>query len=195
MTPAMTRALALATAVATAACASSIYVPRADGRITMTTSGGALYRTKNGQRLESGIAALEQAVAGNPTAEQHARAYRRTMTVSLAFNIGGVLATIAGAITLVPPDNPDGSMGDLSNQRAALGSGMLLAGLAAIITGTSYFTSAQAHEWDAINIYNDGLPALAPAPRLTPPPAAALAPPPPRAPVVAPPPVQPIQAP
>ena len=164
MTPAMTRALALATAVATAACASSIYVPRADGRITMTASGVALYRTKNGQRLESGMTSLEQAVAGNPTAEQHARAYRRAMTVSLAFNIGGVLATIAGSIALVPPESPGGGTGDLSNQRAALGSGLLLAGLAAIITGTSYLTSAQAHEWDAINIYNDGLPPLAPAP-------------------------------
>jgi hypothetical protein len=58
---------------ASVACAGTTYMPRADGRISATSDGRRISFTKNGRRLASGMAGLEQAVAGNPAAEEHAR--------------------------------------------------------------------------------------------------------------------------
>jgi hypothetical protein len=187
------RLLAAAALLPSLACAGTTYMPRADGRISFTSSGSNVYLTKNGRRLESSIESLDQAVAGNPAAEEHARQRGRELRTGLALDVGGLVAGFAGLFVLAPSRNADGTMTDVSAGRGVVGGALVVGGLAAIFGAASYISSAQAHQWDAINIYNDSAvppPSVFAPPAFAPPPFAAPrnAPPPPYAPSVSPPP-------
>jgi hypothetical protein len=161
------RAVAVASAalLAQAACASTSYTPRADGRIAMALQDGRQVLIKDGKTYPFGGDGLQQAVAGNPPAEEHARSYSSDMHFALAEELIGLGALIAGAVVAAPSQDANGNNLPVSTERQTAGGIMGIAGLVVLIVAAFQIGSAQGHFMDAVNVYNDGVP-----PRLPPPP-------------------------
>jgi hypothetical protein len=157
-------AVASAALVAQAACASTSYAPRGDGRIVTVMEDGSLILMKDGQHFPTGADGLTQAVAGNPAAEEHARSYTQGVHMSLAENLIGLGALVAGAIVAAPRQDMAGNDLPVSRDRQIAGSFLFFGGLAAIIVAGFQVASAQANYMDAINVYNDGVPPRLPVP-------------------------------
>ncbi|HXT95745.1 MAG TPA: hypothetical protein VN853_05560 [Polyangia bacterium] len=168
-------------------CASTMYTPRPDGRIAVTSTGATLHYTKNGASVRASMDNLQQLVADNPAAAEHARRAASDFQTGFVLDFGGLAATLAGAFVMAPGTNPDGTGRPVSDGHLAAGSALLVGGLVSIFGAIHYLTSAQSHQLDAINIYNDGVvvwpppgtPARPPVPSpvpLAPPPRAAPAP-------------------
>ena len=160
------RPLAVASAafLAQAACASTSYTPRGDGRIATILEDGHPALSKNGKTIPANGDGLEEAVAGNPAAEEHARDYSHGMHLSLAENLIGLGAFIAGTLVVVPKTDAMGNDLPVSSERRTAGTILFVGGLAALIVSGFQGAAAQAHFTDAINVYNDGVP-----PRFAPP--------------------------
>jgi hypothetical protein len=150
-------AVASAALLAQAACASTSYTPRGDGRISTTLEDGHPVLNKNGKTLPVNGDGLAQAVAGNPTAEAHARSYSQALHISIAENLIGLGAFIAGTVVLTPRKDAAGMQLPVSSTRETAGGILFAGGLAAIIVAGFQAASAQAHFMDAINVYNDGV--------------------------------------
>jgi hypothetical protein len=161
----MRRSVAVASAaiLTQAACASTTYRPRPDGRIAMALEDGRQVLVKDGKTYPYGGDGLLEAVAGNPTAEEHARNYSSDMHIALAEELIGFGALVAGAIVAAPSQDSNNKTIPASNERQTGGAILGIAGLVAIIVASVQIGSAQAHFMDAVNIYNDGAP-----PRLPP---------------------------
>jgi hypothetical protein len=168
--------------LATYGCGATSYVPRSDGHIAITSSGGGLQLTKNGTSVGLNPDTLQQAVAGNPVATEHARQAASDLHTGLFLNLGSLGVMVAGVLVAVPGKNADGTTRPASDERVAISLALFAGAVAMLVGSTTYLTSAQAHQLDAINIYNDGLapPSWAPPPRLVSP--VPLAPPAPVAP-------------
>jgi hypothetical protein len=139
---------------------SSSYMPRPGPRVAMIQQSGTPAYVRDGKVYEGGIFGgdIVEAVRGNPEAESHARAYKNQ-------TIGGFLATLAGGISMISGALllSSGSRTDNggSNNTETTAGGLLLAGgLGAYITGFVLILTAQPHMWDAINVYNDGVPMM-----------------------------------
>ena len=158
-------ALASAALLAHAACASTSYAPRPDGRIASTLEDGHPMLVRDGKSYPAGGASLQELVAGNPAAEEHARSYVTTMRFGIAEQLIGFGALIAGAVVAAPRQDSAGRDIPVSEERQIGGSILGIVGLVAIIVSGFHLASSQAHFQDAINVYNDGVP-----PRWTPPP-------------------------
>ena len=161
----MRRSLAVASAalLAQAACATTSYRPRPDGRIATALEDGRQVLVKDGKSYPFGGDGLLQAVAGNPIAEEHARNYGSEMHFALAEELIGIGALVAGAIIAAPSQDANGNNLPVSTERQTAGGLLGIAGLVAVIVAAVQIGSAQAHFMDAVNVYNDGVP-----PRLPP---------------------------
>jgi hypothetical protein len=134
---------------------------------------------RDGRVYEGGIFGgdLVEAVRGNPEAESHAKAFKNGM-------LGGFLATVAGGVsmigglTLVAVGSTSDSMGNHNATEQTAGGLLLVGGLGAYVTGLVLMLNAQPHIWDAINVYNDGVP-IGPLPYGPPPGSYPYPPPPP----------------
>jgi hypothetical protein len=158
--------VASAILLAQAACASTSYTPRSDGRIATTLVDGHPMLVKDGKMLTTGGAALTEFVAGNPAAEEHARSYGSWSRLSFIEQLVGLGAIITAAIVATPTEkDATGNYVPVSQQRETAGTILFFSGLAAMIVAGVHMASAQAHFQDAINVYNDGVP-----PRYPPPP-------------------------
>jgi hypothetical protein len=180
--------LACTLTLASTGC-STAYIPRPSSRVQVIMKGGVPAYVREGKVYEGGIFGgdLDEAVKGNPEAESHARAYQNGL-------LGGFLSTVVGAVSLGAGLGLYGiNLGRSTDQRDAtaqnVGVALLVGGLAAYVAGLVLITTAQPHQWDAINVYNDALPdasRLPPPPygpmQPYPPPGAAPVPPPPPAP-------------
>lgn len=129
-------------------------MPQRSPRVQLIERHGAPVFVRDGNVYEGGAfgGGLEDAVRGNPQAEEHARAYRHGM-------VGGLVATLLGTGLMVGslatlPRESDRE--DRSTPTVPLT--LFAAGLASYVTGSILLLNAQPHMWDAINIYNDGLP-------------------------------------
>jgi hypothetical protein len=123
----------------------------------MMTESGSLVLVKNGRTYSFGMfgGQLEDAVQGNPQAEAEAHAYKTKTTTGFVLNLVGSVAGGVGAGVLVA-----NQLSDTPSTAMLAGSiALVLGGLALSITGNAITSSAQPHIWNAINIYNDGLPA------------------------------------
>jgi hypothetical protein len=158
-------AVASAALLAEAACASTSYPPRADGRIATTLEDGRPMLNKDGKSVPAGGAGLAEMVAGNPAAEEHARTYTAGIHFGIAEQLIGLGALLGGSIVLAPRQDAMGMSESVSSERQVAGTVLLLAGLTAFVVSSFHLMSAQAHFQDAINVYNDGVP-----PRFAPPP-------------------------
>jgi hypothetical protein len=160
-----TMSLASAALLAQAACASTSYAPRPDGRIATTLEDGRPMLVKDGRSYPAGGAALKELVAGNPVAEEHARSYTTSMRFGIAEQLIGFGALIAGAVIVAPRQDDMGMDIPVSDGRQFAGSALGIGGLALFVVSGFHLASSQAHFQDAINVYNDGVP-----PRWAPPP-------------------------
>ncbi len=167
-------------------CATT-YVPRPSSRVQVIMKGGTPAYMRDGRVYEGGIFGgdLDEAVRGNSEAESHAKAYQNQLLSGFLATLGGGASMVAG-VTLYANGRSQSSM-DTTQQN--VGAALLIGGLAAYITGLVLLTTAQPHQWDAINIYNDGVPdgprppygvypAYAPPGPVPPPPASSAVPPP-----------------
>jgi len=148
-------AAALLAFPALAGCATT-YVPRPSPRVQVLAEGGSVVVVKNGRThsLSMFSGGLEDVVAGNPEAEAEARSFHtKTVTGFVLSTLGAVSAGV-GSGFLVENElaaNPSTSV-RAASLTAAIG------GLVVSIVGSAIGGSAQPHLWNAINIYNDGLP-------------------------------------
>jgi hypothetical protein len=156
----------LAALLATSACATT-YLPQHNGRIAVVMEGGAYALYKDGKVYKPGLFGgdVDEAVAGNPRAEDEMSTYTGQQTTGSLLTIGGAALVLGGAAVLAA-DPPQG--GDSRGLTPSLA--MFLGGLVADLVGLVFTTMAQPHLWNAVNIYNDGVgqpppPALYPPPR------------------------------
>jgi hypothetical protein len=138
-------------------------MPKPSPRVALIQQGGTPAYVRDGRVYEGGLFGgdLEEAVRGNPEAEAHASSYKAGM-------IGGFVTSILGAVGLgaglgifaagTNTSGPSSTGGRDLSERQTIGTGLLLGGLAAYVTGFALVMNAQPHMWDAINVYNDGLP-------------------------------------
>jgi hypothetical protein len=161
-------------------CGATIYTPRPSPRIQVVPDGSQIVLVKNGHRYATGTlgGAVEEAVEGNPQAEEEAREYRHRGIAGFILSTVGSVTAGVGAGVLIGNEfqqNPSDGLRDASI-------GMTIGGAVLSLVGSFIVSSAQPHLWNAINIYNDSLPAAYPvwAPRSAYPgyPAAPVPPPP-----------------
>jgi len=143
--------------LAQAACASTSYTPRSDGRIATILVDGHPALSKNGKTIPANGDGLEEAVAGNPAAEEHARSYSHGVHLSIAENLIGLGAFIAGTLVVVPKKDAMGMDLPVSSERQTVGTILFVGGLVSLIVSGFQMATAQAHFTDAINVYNDGV--------------------------------------
>jgi hypothetical protein len=141
---------------------SSAYVPQRSPRVAVVMSGGIPSYVRDGKTYAGGLAGgdLEEAVRGNPEAEEHARDYRASTITGLVTTLVGTVAVGTGAGLLAA----DNAAREPEKGRQVAGAATLGVGLVGYIAGLVLIASAQPHLWDAINIYNDGLAPRPPAP-------------------------------
>ena len=136
-------------------CGASLYHPRPSPRIQVTSEGSSLVLLKDGHTYGTGIFGngIEDAVKGNARAEQEAHAYQSKGTAGFVLGLLGSL-TSAGGAGLVVRNEVQGGPASLN----VVGFSMAFGGLALSIVGNILTNNAQPHLWNAVNIYNDGLP-------------------------------------
>jgi drug/metabolite transporter (DMT)-like permease len=88
-------------------------------------------------------------VAGNPQAEVEARTYVHRTTAGLVLDLAGIGLVVGGSV-----------LGNSSSSRARRdeGAGLVFGGFASITTAIVLVVTGVPHLYDAINIYNDGVP-------------------------------------
>jgi hypothetical protein len=140
--------IVVAVVLTTAGCATE-YVPRTSHRISIVESGGIAKVIRDSRTF--GLWDLDQAVTGNPEAEAHARTYRHRTAAGIVGQIAG-LGLIAGGVSLAA------AAPSSSTTRRDVGSGLALGGVVALVGAFAAILSGPPHIYDAINIYNDGVP-------------------------------------
>jgi hypothetical protein len=164
----MSRYCAIAGVVAFTTACSSAYIPQPGPRLSLVMEGGSLSYVRDGKTYEGGFLGgdIEEAVSGNPRAEEYAHEYKTGMVTGFALSMIGI-AGMVGGVSLAAAD-----AGRSSDQSAPI-TGLLIALGGAILdlVGAGVSVSAVPHLYDAVNAFNDGVPAAAPAPS-TPRPAA-----------------------
>jgi hypothetical protein len=164
------------------ACATS-YRPRPSPRISMVMEDGSPALEKNGNVVKVGPfgGGLVESVEGVPVAEDHADTYRSRMIAGFVIGLLGAPAAGVGTGMLLVNESDSNP----SDGLRAASIGLLAGGLALSLTGSILMASAQPHFWDAINVYNDSVPAYGPppgawvpGPMVAPPPGPAPGPPP-----------------
>jgi hypothetical protein len=146
------RAVSLVSLAAFAPACSTSYMPVAGPRASIVLDNGKQAIARDGHVYPVGGfgGGLEDAVAGNPRAEEHARTFNTDLTVGFACTMLS-LAGFLGGSTLTTLDATE------NRQVSAPGLGLIGAGLVLYVVGLAYLASAPPHFYDAINIYNDGL--------------------------------------
>ncbi len=134
-----------------------MYNPRPSPRIQVVPDGSQIALLKNGHRYGTGVlgGAVEEAVEGNPEAEEEARTYRQRGIAGFVLSTVGSVTAGVGAGLLVGNELQQNPSSTLNIASIA----MTIGGAVVSIVGSFLVGSAQPHLWNAINIYNDGLPA------------------------------------
>lgn len=140
-------------------CADIVYQPAASPRIEIRGDGALM---KDGEVVTS----LEDAVRGDPIAEDEtrraARDARRGNALNIAGNVGGLGAGIASTVLFATAENGP----------SPLATGLLIGGglasLGLTIAGTIFSGKATKHRLNAINLHNDRLPLTRPSPAAIP---------------------------
>src|SRR5690348_17153034 len=161
----MTRTFfALSIALMATACSSS-YVPAQSPHIATVWRGGYPSYYRDGVEYPSGMLldGVEDAVHGDPRAEEEARTAHHLMIGGLVCELGGLGALGAG-IGVAASNHTD------SADQAAIG--LFIGSIVASLAGAILTASAFPHDYDAVNIYNDGVDSAASRanPNLRPPP-------------------------
>jgi hypothetical protein len=132
--------------VASLGCASSAYTPRPSHRISLVWSEGSTNLTRDSKTF--GLWDLDEAVAGNSEAESDARIFRHRTIGGFVLEFGGLGTGVTGLALL----------NSSSRTRQEVGTGVAGAGAVGLLAALWLLSSGFAHFYDAINVYNDGLP-------------------------------------
>ena len=136
--------------VSTGGCASS-YQPAPGPRIATVMADGELTLVRDGRSFSAGFfgGGVVEAVEGNSAALEHAHTYRQYTIAGWTVYLGGLGLGLTGLGLWQAGERND----DVGLEHT--GDVLMLAGLAALITGAGLLIGAQPHLWDAINLYND----------------------------------------
>jgi hypothetical protein len=129
-------------------CATTYPADRYDGRISLIHDGLHLQFYKNGGTYDAGD--VRGLVAADPRATDEATTFETESTVATWLLYGGLAAYLAATFLYIPAATHDESA-----VPAYVGGGAA-AGL--IIGAVIVAVSARSHLFDAIKIFNDGLP-------------------------------------
>lgn len=153
----MTRTLILAAAIAAlaAACYSSNYHPRSNGRVAVMVKDNRMVYVRDGRTYEHGMfgSGLQEVVRGNPYAEAAARAYSSRQRDGFWMTMGGLACSLGAAgvaayrvgSTPVEEDPPV----------PIIEMGVAVGCMVVAYVGLFRIAGAEAIRWDAINIFND----------------------------------------
>src|SRR4051812_8659896 len=141
------RALVVALLAGTIGCGQTNYVPVRSPRISLTSNGFV----RDGAEYSS----LTDAVEGNPRAEDEASQARSFMIGGIACSAIGDIAAGVGVGLELAGSRPGPDNQPSRPAMANAGVGLTIGGLALAVIGITLLTHAQAHQKDAINIYND----------------------------------------
>jgi hypothetical protein len=97
---------------------------------------------------------IEEAVQGNPDAEDAARSFKARLIGGFCGVLGGTASFIGGTALAVDGTSRHTQAGD---SQATMGAAFMLGGLAAYFVGVAFIASAPPKLYDAVNIYNDGV--------------------------------------
>jgi hypothetical protein len=134
----------------------------------MTMRDGKVVYVRDGRTFDPGLGGgLIDVARGNAAAEAAANEYHDRNLTGLAAAALGACAILGGSVWLAETSSTES--GQLSHQ-ATVPLLLVGAGVVAMIVGFSYAVSAQTYQWDAINLFNDGVGgAPVPPPSLAPP--------------------------
>jgi hypothetical protein len=135
---------------------TSAYAPRPGPRVAIVMQDGHPSYVRDGVTYEGGLFGgdIEEAVEGNPKAEDAARSYKTTLIAGFSSILGGTVAFIGGT-GLAVAGATDHS--DSGNKQAVAGTALMLGGAVAYFVGIALTASAQPKLYDVVNIYNDGV--------------------------------------
>jgi hypothetical protein len=140
-----------------AGCGGLSYQPRPSPRLAVVHDGTGLALWKNGQRYPVGMfgAGLDDAVRGNPRAEEEAQKYANKNIAGFVLNIFGSGASAGGAAWIIATE----AQGTGTTTSRIGGLSLALGGLVLSLVANAVLASAPPHMWNAVNMYNDDLPA------------------------------------
>lgn len=138
-------------------CGGLAYQPRPSPRLAVVHDGSGIALTRDGQRFPLGMfgAGLDDAVRGNPRAEEEAQRYANKSIAGFVLNIFGSGASAGGVAWIVATE----AQGTGTNTSRIGGLSLALGGLVLSLAANIVLSSAPPHMWNAVNIYNDQLPA------------------------------------
>ncbi len=134
------------------------YEPRPSPRLVTIMEAGNPLLVKNGRRYPIGLFGgdLEDAVAPNAAAMEHAQAFRNQTLGGFLLSMVAIVPMTAGLVMTM-----NGT--DQRNASQALPNTLLIGGVVAYAVGLGMVLGAQPHMHDAINVYNDWIDAGMPA--------------------------------
>jgi hypothetical protein len=138
----------------TTAC-SSAYIPQPGPRVSIVMENGSLAYVRDGKTYEGGFLGgdIEEAVRGNPRAEQYAHDYKSGVVTGFALSMVGIAGVAAGStLTVIEASRMGGSDSVPVTGLVILGAGVLLD-----LIGSGIMTAAVPHLYDAVNAFNDGV--------------------------------------
>lgn len=110
---------------------------------------------RDGKKFDGGFLGgdIEEAVQGNPQAEEYAHEFKSGIVTGFVLSMIGVAGIVGGsAASLVEVDQPVAS-----NSVPVAGLAVMGAGLILDVVGLVMMLNAQPHLFDAINSYNDAV--------------------------------------
>ena len=117
--------------------------------------GGTIAYVRDGKTYEGGLFGgdIEEAVRGNPQAEEYAHEYKTGVVTGFATTMLGVAGMVGGLVVTGVEEAPP------TNNRSVPVAGPVLlgAGVLAYVVGLVVMLNAVPHLYDAVNAYNDAL--------------------------------------
>jgi hypothetical protein len=152
------KGVAAITLIASTAGCSSAYIPQRGPRVSVVIDNGSLAYVRDGKTYEGGVFGgdIEEAVKGQPRAEEYARQYKNGLTAGFALSVLGLGGIIGGAVVT------GAEAGRGSSDVPVTGLAFLGAGLVLDLVGAFVTMAAVPHLYDAVNAYNDGIEGSAP---------------------------------
>ncbi len=151
----MSRYSAIAGVLACTTACSSAYIPQPGPRLSVVMESGSLAYVRDGKTYEGGFLGgdIEEAVSGNPRAEEYAHEYKSGLVTGFAMSMVGI-AGMLGGVSFAAADAAR------SNDTSTPLTGLLIAGGGALLDliGLALMINAVPHLYDAINAFNDGVP-------------------------------------
>jgi hypothetical protein len=159
---AFSRSIAACLLVSISTSCSTSYTPKPDSRLHLLIKNGGFAFEVDGKVYEGGAfgGGLEEAVHGNPEAEAHALAFQSDLAWGTITLLGGMAGLVGGVVLAGAGASRPGHTTDQGLMLAALCA--LVSGVALDLVSVGFMLKAPTHMYDAINIYNDGIPAPPP---------------------------------